>query len=291
MKHDTRPPFRSLRDVVLKELKGKKSLLCWNDDPSFARDTLDGILDGEAYILDRYAHAYLRDLAMNLTVEDYFLSIANTRMPFPSVWVEAIFDYVEDKGEITYGALVTDEGDGIKVFQMQLLHESKPWLPTYCGTEVVFHRDGNVSCSKTPISKLYERMAEFEGISQEDHMNSEIEKALRIGGVFAVLCAALARPKILDRDAPRPLRKSEAKAFAAANRRAPRFAPSIIRLSKAGRAERDVHQASETAGHSVRTAHWVRGHLFLARNKRLTWRRAHVRGGGDPMERVHYVTE
>ena len=291
LKHDARPAFRTVRDVVLKELQREQSLLCWNEDLSFVQATLEGILEGEAYILDRPAHAYLRDLAMNLTEEDYYQSIANTRMPFNSVWVEAIFDFPEDHGEISYGALVTDEGDGIKAFQVQVLHDYKPWSPVYAGVEVVFHRDGNVSCSKTPISNLYDRMAAVEGILPEDMQNIEIEKALRIGGLFAVLCATLERPKILEREARRPLRKSEAKAIAAANRKAPRFAPSIIRLTKAGRAERDANTVGSGAQHSTRTAHWVRGHLFLARNGLLTWRRAHVRGGGDPMERVHYVTE
>lgn len=122
-------------------------------------------------------------------------------------------------------------------------------------------------------------------------LNDDIDKALRIGGLFAVLCAALSRPKILDHEAPRALSKSAAKALTTANRRVPRFAPSIIRLSKVGRAERDANNAGKRAGHSVRSAHWVRGHMFLARNGRLTWRRAHLRGTGDPNERVNYVTE
>lgn len=291
MAKDLHPPFRSLRDLVLKELQREKSLLVWNEDSTFADGVLDGVLDSEAYILDRSARDYLLDLAAGLTVEEFYRSIANTRMPFKSVWIEAIFNLEEDEGETSYGAMVTEETDGIKVFAMVALHDHKPWTPIYGGAEVVFHPDGNVSCSKTPISKLYDRMGEAQGFTQEDLLNGDIDKALRIGGLFAVLCAALARPRILEREEPRLLPKSDAKSHAAAGRKAPRFAPSVIRLSKAGRAE---HEASSSIGKgsvSSRSAHWVRGHLFLARNGRLTWRRAHVRGSGDQGDRVHRVTK
>ena len=90
MKHDARPPFRSLRELVLKELQSSRLLLVWDNDATFAEGILHGILDSEAYMLDRSARDYLQDLASGLTIEDYYLSIANTRMPFKSVWVEAI---------------------------------------------------------------------------------------------------------------------------------------------------------------------------------------------------------
>lgn len=285
------PPFRSLRELVLKELQGERPLLVWDNDPGFASEKLNTILESEAYILDRHARDYLQDLASGLSIDDYYRSIANTRMPFQSVWVEAIFDFPDDGGETSVGALVTDEGDGIKVFSMLSVHGFKPWTPIYSGAEVVFHPDGHVSCSETPIAYFNNRMGDAGGLSVKDMLNDDVDKALRIGGLFAVLCAALARPKILDREAIRSLPKSEAKAQLAAGRRAPRFAPSVIRLSRAGRSERDAHHGRAGPRQRPRAAHWVRGHLFLARNGRLTWRRAHVRGGGDPTERINYVTE
>ncbi len=53
------PPFRSLRDLVLKELQRDKSVLVWDDDWSFADDLLAGVLESEAYVLDRPAQDYL----------------------------------------------------------------------------------------------------------------------------------------------------------------------------------------------------------------------------------------
>lgn len=204
MKHDTRPPFRSLRDLVLKELQGERSLLVWDDDPSFATERLATILESKAYILDRYARDYLQELASGLSIEDYYRSIANTRMPFPAVWVEAIFDFPDDGGETSVGALVTDEGDGIKVFSVMAIHDYKPWTPLYSGAQVVFHPDGQVSCEETPIAYFNNRMGETGGLTVTDMLNDDIDKSLRIGGLFAVLCAALARPKILERDVARP---------------------------------------------------------------------------------------
>lgn len=291
MAKDTRPPFRSLRDLVLKELQQEQSLLFWNNDPFFVEATLEGILASEAYIIDQSARDYLDDLGANLTIEEYYQSIANTRMPFESVWIEAIFDIKDDGGETSFGALVTNEDNGIKVFPMFVLHGLKPWHPVYSGSEVVFHPDGNVSCCPTPIAKLYERISEEKGLTREDRLNSDIDKALRIGGLFALLCAALARPKLLERETVRSLSKSDAKAYAAAARKAPRFAPSVIRLSTTGRAERDTAHSARVTGGANRSTHWVRGHMFLARNGRLTWRRAHVRGSGDQSDRVHLVTK
>lgn len=122
-------------------------------------------------------------------------------------------------------------------------------------------------------------------------MKDDMDSAFRIGSLFAVLCAVMSRPKILERDTARPLPKSEAKAANTAGRRPPRFAPSVIRLSRAGRTEHDAHHQGDRAAIAARSAHWVRGHFFLARNGQLTWRRSHVRGSGDPTERVKYVTE
>lgn len=290
MKHDDRAPFRTLRDLVLKELQGARSLLVWDDDPSFAHATLNRILDSEAYILDRHARDYLVDLSSGLSTEELLQSIGNTRMPFDSIWIETIAELQDGSGEASIGALVTAETDGIKVLPVHALHDHKPWQPVYGGAEVIFHPH-DVSTTRTPVAQLYDRFAAREGVTPNDRLREDMNGAVRIGSLFAVLCATLSRPKILERDAARPLSKSDAKAANTAGRRAPRFAPSVIRLSRAGRTERDAHHQGDRVAIAARSAHWVRGHFFLARNGQLTWRRSHVRGTGDPTERVKYVTE
>ena len=76
MRNSNTLPFRSLRDLVLKELQQDKSLLTWNNDASFTHNTLATLLASEAYLLDRSAVEYLGDLAQGLTIEDYYRSIA-----------------------------------------------------------------------------------------------------------------------------------------------------------------------------------------------------------------------
>ncbi|MCS5601789.1 MAG: hypothetical protein NZ734_06260 [Paracoccus sp.] len=293
MRNSNTLPFRSLRDLVLKELQQDKSLLTWNNDASFTHNTLATLLASEAYLLDRSAVEYLGDLAQGLTIEDYYRSIAHTRMPFPSVWIEMVFpDTEHDAGDISYGALIRETNDGISVFTMFMIHMQKPWMPIYSGTEVLFCQDGQVICSTTPIANLHHRIGPAAGHSVEELLNDDVDKALRLGGIFALMCAVLERPRILEREAPQPLRKSEAKMFERISQKPPSYALSVIRLSKAGRIERDAqHQSERKGGFSSRVAHWVRGHVFLARNGKLTWRRAHVRGEGLVGDRVHRVTK
>lgn len=291
-------PFRSLRDLVLKELQREESVLTWNGDTIYTEHVLSGVLNSEAYLLDESAHDYLLELASGLSMGDYYRALANTRMPFESVWIE--FTGLCEKDAITGdpyepcsdGALIINSTEGIKILTARVLHDVKPWTVLYSGTEVTFGRDGQVLCSKTPIAKLYDRLALAAGYTTEDMLNRDIDTALRIGGIFAVLCAALERPRIFDREPPRPLRKSEVKGHMQASRQIPRYNPSLIRLSKIGWAERgSATRLIEGDENTSRAAHWVRGHIFLARNGKLTWRRSHIRGSGPAAGRVHRVTE
>lgn len=298
MKLDDRPPFGSLRDLVLRELQRDKSLLTWNDDTSFTTQILTEVLNSEAYILDPSAVDYLDNLASDLSQEDYYKAIANTRMPFDSVWIE-FFSETEEYRDGTHwrdacinGALVTKTPEGINVFASTVLHKVTPWTVLYAGAEVLFQPDGTVSCAKSPISNLYDRMGAAEGFSAEDMLNRDIVASLRVGGVFAILCAILDRPKMIDREPTRPLRKSAKKTLERAGQSIPRYTPSVIRLSKAGFADRQAAPSENTVGQSLaRSAHWVRGHMFLARNGKLTWRRSHVRGEGPISGKIHRVIE
>lgn len=56
-----------------------------------------------------------------------------------------------------------------------------------------------------------------------------------------------------------------------------------IDLTRIGERDLEARQnpvSSRGAGGSRRT-HWVRGHLFLARNNVMTHRKAHIRGKGE----------
>lgn len=97
MKKEIHLPFRSLRDVVLKELQAD-SVLTWNGDSSYTDHILPSLLASEAYLLDKSACDYLEDLSSGLSVEDYYRALANTRMPFGTVWIEFVGMSLEDDG-------------------------------------------------------------------------------------------------------------------------------------------------------------------------------------------------
>lgn len=286
-------PYGSLRDLVLKELQHDRSLLVWADDRSFADSILSPLLVSEAYILDDMARDYLSDIAGKLTHEDYYQSIAHMRMPFSTVWIETDIPEEDESGTyvLTHGALVEATDEGIRVMSVFTTPDIKPWTPVYSGAQITFHRDGTVSPERTPIATLYKRMGERKGYTPEGQLNGDIDRCLRIAGLFSVMCAVLERQDILQREEPQALRKSQVKALKQASREVPRFGTSVIRLSRIGRRERDQMVEQRTAGKGgARSAHWVRGHLFLARNGKLTWRRAHVRGDGAARPHVNRVT-
>lgn len=64
-----------------------------------------------------------------------------------------------------------------------------------------------------------------------------------------------------------------------------------IRLNEEGRRYLDADRADRAARPATpRQAHWVRGHLMNAPTKGPVWRRAHVRGEGDPVMRTRILT-
>lgn len=61
-----------------------------------------------------------------------------------------------------------------------------------------------------------------------------------------------------------------------------------IRLNEEGRRHLDADRAARPG--TPRQAHWVRGHLMNAPTKGPVWRRAHVRGEGEPVLRTRILT-
>lgn len=74
---------------------------------------------------------------------------------------------------------------------------------------------------------------------------------------------------------------------------------SRINLGAIGRTEyamcleegpRDSDMSGEAYEARRRRAHWVRGHMFIARNRQLTYRRPHIRGAGAVLDNVMAIT-
>jgi hypothetical protein len=99
------------------------------------------------------------------------------------------------------------------------------------------------------------------------------------------------RRDLLEVDDPQRTNKRVAKQYTQRDSVAPSFDLTMIRLGRAGRAQAVADAAESTdEDRRKRPAHWVRGHFFLARNGKLTWRNRHVRGEGVPQVRPRVAT-
>lgn len=291
MRIEKLPPYKSIRDLLIKDLQQDTCMLVWNDDSNFANYILDGVQKSEAYIVDKAGLNYMDDLICGMTTEDFHKSICNMKLPFDSVWIEATMNVEGSDFELGYGALIQSIDDGVSIYAVTLLPEKKPWRIVHSGVELFFHKNGNVDAIKTPIGNLYEAGRLAAGMDPDEDALDDFDNALRMGGMMAVMTAILDRPKGLNRSPVRALRKSEIKQYTRAGKIAPAYQVSIIRLSDGAVAEERMMKRPSHVTGTHRVAHWVRGHVFLARNGKLTWRRAHMRGEGEPQRRINRVTE
>lgn len=65
-----------------------------------------------------------------------------------------------------------------------------------------------------------------------------------------------------------------------------------ISLDELGRRHLEAirgERMGQEAGQGTKRAHWVRGHMFLARNGVLTWRKPHIRGIGPVLPKERHI--
>ncbi|ETX13316.1 hypothetical protein OCH239_10765 [Roseivivax halodurans JCM 10272] len=109
--------------------------------------------------------------------------------------------------------------------------------------------------------------------------------------VFQVLFAfaALRREEKVVREEGEPLYSRQQRRRAVREGRPlPERTVTRIKLGAEGRNHLAAMGDAATAS-GKRRAHWVRGHLFVARNGELTWRRPHIRGVGEVRNTVRVV--
>ena len=290
------PPFRSLRDLVIRELHKPASLMVWEQDRTEADRLLSAILASEAYVLDRSAHDYLVAMAQGMTRETFYRMLPELEVPFGSVWIEAVHDDDTAEGEgpkeeMTSGALIRETDEGIEVTHVRTLNDVTPWKLLYSGTRVIFARDGGTICERLPIATFNDALGLQDGIPPENLRQGDIIRAIHILGLLALLASVLERPRTFEVEPSRSLSRGESKRQIQAGSVPPERTPTLIRLS---RYAEPVPIRTEPEGEGTggrRAAHWVRGHLFLARNGKMTWRKRHVRGEGVPEPKVRHVTE
>ncbi|MBR9763538.1 MAG: hypothetical protein GYB53_08455 [Rhodobacteraceae bacterium] len=284
------------RDHILKNLDDDFCPLTWNGDRTFSDDVAQRILDSFPFYIEPTGVKFLEEHALQLNEEEFYRAIAEMRLPFPEVWLE--LDSPAPKGypDGKAGAIIDYTDDGLRVFTAKLikLPEGGHFTVLYAGSEVLFKRDGNVQLTDTPGSFLDDAISERRKgrIRTAETVNAPIpidtvrererealQDAIRSVAKLLSISALHNRPDVLAAPTPSLTSKGAAKKFVQGGAKVPARELTLVTLGKAGR----VQTTASTSG-SRRQAHWVRGHLFLARNGKLTWRRPHVRGEGSPQK-------
>lgn len=296
------------REQILKDLRNPLSLLIWNRDDTYARDIEKRIKDAFAFYVDPDGVDFLQEGVQKLGEEDFFNAISKMELPFSSIWLEFDAKTEDGKNEGRIGAVADIHPDGLRVFSAQLfkLPEEKELVVLHSGSDVIFKRNGQVEISDNPAAFHQDLLTEREkgrlrqGVPPgeqigEDTVTQRERDALR----YAIRCVSLLlaisglhrRPEILNVEKAREPSKHIVKQFERRGETAPKFGLSVIRLGKEGRAASVIqHEDAESDGRLKRSAHWVRGHVFLARNGKLTWRKPHIRGEGAPVAKPRHFT-
>ncbi|MEH6833917.1 hypothetical protein [Falsihalocynthiibacter arcticus] len=296
------------REQVLKDLRNPLNLLIWNRDDTYARDVEKRIKDAFAFYVDPDGVDFLQEGVQKLGEEDFFQAISNMELPFGSIWLE--FDAKTEDGmnEGRIGVVADFIPDGLRVFSAQLfkLPEDKGLVILYSGSEVLFKRDGQVEILDNPAAFQQDLLSEREkgrlqrGVPPRDQIGEDTIRQRESDALrYAVRCVALLlaisglhrRPEILDVEKSQEPSKRIVKQFERRGEAAPAYGLSVIRLGKEGRSAASIqHEEAKADGRLKRSAHWVRGHLFLARNGKLTWRKPHVRGEGVAIAKPRHFT-
>ncbi|MEY8099130.1 hypothetical protein AB9F29_17145 [Falsihalocynthiibacter sp. S25ZX9] len=296
------------REQVLKDLRNPLNLLIWNRDDTYARDVEKRIKDAFAFYVDPDGVNFLQEGVQKLGEEDFFQAISNMELPFGSIWLE--FDVKTEDGmnEGRIGVVADFIRDGLRVFSAQLfkLPEDKGLVILYSGSEVLFKRDGQVEILDNPAAFHQDLLSEREkgrlqrGVPPRDQIGEDTIRQRESDALrYAVRCVALLlaisglhrRPEILDVEKSQEPSKRIVKQFERRGEAAPAYGLSVIRLGKEGRSAASIqHEEAKADGRLKRSAHWVRGHLFLARNGKLTWRKPHVRGEGVAIAKPRHFT-
>lgn len=299
-------------------LKGKAVHLCKikrrkvTDEPFFdeesrndERDIWDhlssSIQNAMGFQVDRDAMEFLnRALLSKMSADDLIPLLRNVHPPAPMTWVEFPSFMREDPQKfIIKGVLISHEEDPSQFQFFDFIEDPEEgvYAPVCFGS---FHEgDGDLSLSTFPsvrrdkIAALSAEGADPEKVEARFHERRQALGDDLFGSVGVVLAAIQLlnaknspfmedRTGGLSRQAYRALKRKDPDA-------AERARDTIrIRLNEEGRRHLDADRASRPG--APRQAHWVRGHLMNAPTKGPVWRRAHVRGEGEPVMRTRVLT-
>lgn len=296
------------REHILRDLRTPNCMLVSSQNSEYALEVEERIKNAFAFYIDPEGVSFLEDSIRKLSEADFFHAIANIRLPFTSVWLELDATTSDGKHSGRVGAMVDCTDTGLRVFQAQLFKLPEEPSPTilYSGSEVTFARDGSVELADTPAAFFQDALTEIEkghlkqGMRPRDSIQPDtvrereaeaLRRSIQCTAILLAISSFHNRSELLDIEQPDRPSKRIIKQYEQRKEKAPAYGLSIIRLGKDGRSQAATQSAEiASEGAQRRAAHWVRGHLFLARNGKITWRKAHVRGEGLPAMKPRRVT-
>jgi len=288
----------TFRHAVLQDLSCEHSLLRMNEKHEFADDLRQSIMESPAFILDDSVTELTDSLASMLSKEEFFRSIPEARLPFERQWCEF---KTRDNDPITFGGIVERVDDGIRVrlaMRTERAAKGRKGGVLHSEADILFKNDGDVVYSETPIESFFaiiEDYSDGNGYKGSDDIGTLDERksdafdfALRLAGTMAVLAKVMEKRGTVDvlpeaKIFPIDRKSVEKKGGSTLSRGVTR-----VKLGKLGKQHLATPELKGTSG-KKRAAHWVRGHMFLARNGKLTYRRPHIRGLGEVKQSVRAV--
>lgn len=303
-----------LRDLVFRNLRSSECMLVWNRDESFARDYERRLVSAQPYLLEPCAIKVLQGLLTKLDARDFYTAIASMRLPYEEVWFEGDIQ-TDTGGRQRCGMLVSQGQEGLRCLTSSAFWfgDQKIWYPMHAGTAVTFAADGRVIYEDTPVAHFYDvvqegrepevdesghsRTAPVDANTITERHAKDLGNGIQLAGLLAAFCGLMSKREVLEVDPLRQPSRQQQRLYARDKLPTPEFGVSRVDLARLGRLQQraaveDAAEGPESDAASLgrqRTAHWVRGHLFLARNGKLVWRRPHVRGAGEAHRRLVVV--
>lgn len=181
------------------------------------------------------------------------------------------------------------------------------------GRQSPLPQTGGVIYEDTPVAHFYDVVQEgrepevdqsgrsrpppVNGDTITDRHAKELGNTTQIAGLLSAFCGLINKREVLEVDPLWQPSRQQQRLYVQDKLPAPALGVSRVDMARLGRlqqraavedtAERSQSDAASTGPQS--TAHWVHGHLFLARNGKLVWRRPRVRGAGDAYRRLVVV--
>jgi hypothetical protein len=275
------------RDAVLKRLGQEKRENPYIDQKAQG-DMIEGIRMAKAIRFNSDALSLVNTYLNELGAEGSLGVVRNTKIAWPMLWLE--HDEIDEDGmRSTYGAYIEQNGSAQTCNMFFRLDSDK------YGDE----SPRGIICS---YRSIISRLDQEDIVSRDNHFKLEHDMkypghnetqtimnrmTLRMMERAAVLSTLLVNSDLLRLPAAAPVSKLKQQSFIKIRQTPPAHNVQKIDLTDMGRTMYRMRVLGDTgelddapAVKGKRRAHWVRDHMFVARNGILTYRKAHVRGLG-----------